>query len=124
MAIFDSVVSRGKVQATSDIESGGKVIATSDVTSGGKITAVSDIETQGDLKSGGSLSVGAGEIINEEGISVTRFVRGTPEIGTKARAYLEISGGVSDGDTITVGDVTYEFDADDSIAEGNVAMDI
>ncbi len=124
MAIFDSVVSRGKVQASSDIESGGKITADSDITSDGKITAVGNMETEGDLKAGGSLHVGVGEIIDEYGVSATKFIRGTPNIGTKARAYLEISGGVSDGDQVILDGTAYEFDTDDSVEEGSVKLDI
>lgn len=41
-----------------------------------------------------------------------------------ARAYLDFSDDVSDGETVTIGSDVYEFDDDDDVEEGNIQVDI
>ena len=48
----------------------------------------------------------------------------TPAVLTAASKDLTISGGASDGETVTIGGRVYELDIDDSIAEGAVKVDI
>lgn len=47
-----------------------------------------------------------------------------PSEGVQARAILTIGGSVSDGDTVTVGAHTYEFDTNGIVVSGNIRVDV
>lgn len=48
----------------------------------------------------------------------------TPVNAVAAKSTLAFSGVVSDGETVVIGDDTYEFDTDSDVAEGNIAVDV
>lgn len=49
---------------------------------------------------------------------------GAPTIAVAATGTLTFAGVVADGETVTIGADVYEFDADSSVTEGNIAVDI
>lgn len=55
-----------------------------------------------------------------EGVAIV----GAPSIATAASATLTFSGVVADGETVTIGDDTYEFDTDSSVTSGNISVDV
>jgi len=52
------------------------------------------------------------------------FEEDTPVNAAAASKKLVLSGTENDGETVVIGDETYELDADDSVTEGNIAVDI
>ncbi len=52
------------------------------------------------------------------------FPAGTPVNAANASGTLTLSGAVSDGETVTIGNDVYEFDTGDGVEEGNIAVDV
>jgi hypothetical protein len=48
----------------------------------------------------------------------------TPVNAVQATGTLTFSDAVSDGETVTIGTDTYEFDTDESVTEGNILVDV
>lgn len=49
---------------------------------------------------------------------------GTPVNAVASTATLTFTGAVTDGETVTIGDSTYEFDTDEKVEEGNISVDV
>ncbi len=80
------------------------------------------------LRSLQGLEVGPNEapilVINDSGEWIGTFVNDTPVKTAAATGLLTVDGVVCDGETVTIGTDVYEFDADASVEEGNIAVDI
>lgn len=83
-----------------------------DISGGTKTKAENTLTLAGDIVPG----VHAETVLTSNGT--------TPAVLTAASKDLTISGGASDGETITIGGRVYELDIDDSITEGSVKVDI
>ena len=74
------------------------------------------------------LEVGPNEapilVINDSGEWIGTFVNDTPVKTAAATGLLTVDGVVCDGETVTIGTDVYEFDADASVEEGNIDVDI
>ena len=44
--------------------------------------------------------------------------------GVYAKGYIKIASNVADGETVTIGSDTYEFDTDATVTAGNIAVDV
>jgi hypothetical protein len=52
------------------------------------------------------------------------WFNGTPQNSSKATATFTLDGNVNDGETVSVGEKTYEFDTNGSVTAGNVKVDV
>jgi len=78
----------------------------------------------GEIVSTSGIVVGDTEVIDESGNFVGSFKFGTPELGNAASGSLTFTGGVSDGEKLSIAGVDIEFSTDGTVTEGYTKADI
>jgi len=60
----------------------------------------------------------------EENVTALKIKSGSPVNAKAATGTFTLTGAVTDGETVSIGITTYEFDTDSNVTEGNILVDV